>query len=88
MEKPSVTGTNRSSLLPQIIEEVDHSPNIQFGATTYAVNESDQEVIISVKRTGPLDITARFRCLHSLVIHSHMLCYDTMQHFISQFIYI
>ena len=67
MEKPRVAGPNRSSLSPQILEEVDLSPNIQFGATTYAVNESDGEVIISVRRTGPLDVKARFRCLHSLV---------------------
>jgi hypothetical protein len=54
MEKAKREKDRQSSLSPQISE-------------AYALYESDLEVTIIVQRTGPIDVDARFRCLHSLV---------------------
>ena len=64
-----------------VLEEIDRQPKLEFNATSYAVIEREQRVQIIVKRTGPTDVRARFRCLYSFVLTSiYALCYDTMQH--------
>jgi hypothetical protein len=66
MEKAKREKDRQPSLSPQI-SEVDQYPTIEFSAVAYALYESEQEITIIVQRTGPIDVDARFRCLHSLV---------------------
>jgi hypothetical protein len=74
---------NRSSLLSKIDDEDeyldpdDHRVLVNFSTTSYAVLEREQRVDLKIKRTGPINVAFRFRCLylaHSLS-HScmHML---------------
>jgi hypothetical protein len=76
------TDDNRSSLLSDLFEEVDQQPKIEFNAVVYAVLEREQKIDIKVIRTGPIDVVARFRCLHLLsytFMHaSTMTQYDTL----------
>jgi hypothetical protein len=45
------------------IEEDVQETKIEFSDVIYAVLEQEQKLDVKVKRTGPIDVDIRFRCL-------------------------
>ena len=62
MDLPQTPETNVGRRIQEIEENVNEAA-IEFSAVVYAVLEKEQKVELSVKRTGPIDVDNRFRCL-------------------------
>ena len=50
----------------------DHRPLVEFGTASYAILEREQRVDVKVKRSGPIDVEFRFRCLSSTRLFNHL----------------
>jgi len=67
MKQIESTDVELSSLSPHLFGEIDQRPTIEFTAVAYGIPERQQRVNIIVNRTGPIDVIARFRFLHSRI---------------------
>jgi len=86
MKQIESTDDDFSSLPSHLFEDIDQRPTIEFTAVAYAIPERQKRVNIIINRTGPVDVIARFRFLHSRV---SMLYYNVTRHtIIYLFIYI
>jgi hypothetical protein len=74
----AAAGGPRASLTPRarvdIDEEFQHT-KLEFSAVVYAVLEREQKIDVTLKRTGPIDVCTRFRCLYPLALFTLVLSY-------------